>query len=211
MNCLLCERHSAAEPMPAEESRRYWRCGHCGLVWLDQSLRLKPAEEKGRYLLHENSVASDAYLSYLDRLAGPVTKQLARGARGLDFGCGPSEGMRALLEARGFCVESYDPYFFPRPELLNFRYDFVLCSEAAEHFYFPAEEFARLDSLLLPGGWFGLRTLLLPSPEKFADWHYRRDPTHVVFYAAESLRWIAQRWGWRLHSLDSPIAVFQKR
>lgn len=32
---------------------------------------------------------------------------------------------------------------------------------------------------------------------RFAAWHYRRDPTHVVFYRESAFRRIAERFGWR--------------
>lgn len=31
--------------------------------------------------------------------------------------------------------------------------------------------------------------------EDFAQWHYRRDPTHVVFYREETLRYVAAQRG----------------
>ena len=30
----------------------------------------------------------------------------------------------------------------------------------------------------------------------FANWHYRRDPTQVVFYREETFRHLAAIWGW---------------
>ena len=35
-----------------------------------------------------------------------------------------------------------------------------------------------------------------PDDARFAQWHYRKDPTHVVFYRAATFRWLAARHGW---------------
>jgi SAM-dependent methyltransferase len=116
--------------------------------------------------------------------------------------------MKALLEPEGFSVVSYDPYFFPRfPEG---PFDFILCSEAAEHFYAPAEEFARIDAILKPGGVLGVSSWLLPPLEKFEDWSYRRDKTHVGFFSETSVRWLARARGWEILALESPLWILRK-
>ncbi|MGZ3670286.1 MAG: class I SAM-dependent methyltransferase [Bdellovibrionota bacterium] len=149
-------------------------------------------------------------MAYLSRTALPVVEHVRSGARGLDFGCGPSEGMKALLSPQGFSVESYDPYFFPQESLLNIRYDFLLCCEAAEHFFSPKKEFETLARLVEAGGWLGVSSELAPSREEFPQWWYRRDPTHVVFYRRETVEWIARSGGWRIEKLESPLWLLQK-
>ena len=66
-----------------------------------------------------------------------------------------------------------------------------------EHFHDPYAEFARLDSLVRPGGILGLMTCFQTDDARFAAWHYRKDPTHVVFYREATMRFIARRFGWR--------------
>lgn len=149
-------------------------------------------------------------MAYLSRTALPVVEHLAPGAHGLDYGCGPTQGMTALLSPMGFSVESYDPFFFSDPGVLKNRYDFVLCSEAAEHFFSPRAEFEQLSTLVRRGGWLGVSSRLAVAQEKFADWWYRRDPTHVCFYAEETVHWIARKWGWRVERLEDPLWVLQK-
>jgi hypothetical protein len=150
-------------------------------------------------------------MTYLSRLALPIVENLPAGARGLDFGCGPVEGMKKLLFPLKFSVESYDPFFFPREELLNIRYDFVLCSEVAEHFFEPDREFARLSQLVKPGGWLGVSSELAPQDRSvFQNWWYRRDPTHVTFYSEATVLWIAKEGGWTLETLKNPIWLLKK-
>jgi SAM-dependent methyltransferase len=211
MKCPLCSLHEASLWCELSHPvRRYLQCASCKLVWLEEGLRLNVADEEARYRTHENDPAAPEYMAYLSRTALPVVDKLSPGAHGLDFGCGPTTGMEALLSARGFRVCSYDPIFFPHDELLNNRYDFALCCEAAEHFYSPALEFDRLARLVKPGGWLAVSSCLVVPREKFAQWWYRRDPTHVCFYSAETVEWIAGRWGWRVEELKDPLWLLQR-
>jgi SAM-dependent methyltransferase len=110
----------------------------------------------------------------------------------------------------GSSVESYDPFFAPDNKLLQHEYDFVVCIEVAEHFFWPAKEFQSLYRLLKPGGWLALMTKLLTGDQSLQSWWYAKDPTHVSLYSRASLDWIEKRWGWRLHSSSEEIHLFQK-
>ncbi len=210
MQCPLCLVTKNQESLVVEQ-RQYWACAQCSLVWLDKNAHLEIAAEKSRYLEHQNDIENPVYLNYLDRLASAIRPLVRPSGKGLDFGCGPTEGMKALLTPQGFVVDSYDPIFFPAHELLKNRYDFVLCSEAAEHFFSPRLEFERLASLLSSGGWLGVSSQLLRSRAAFPQWSYRRDPTHVCFYSEATVAWIATHLGWEIQHLASPIWVLRKK
>lgn len=94
--------------------------------------------------------------------------------------------------------------------MLERRYDFVTCSETAEHFHDPAAEFRRFDALLKPGGWLGLMTGMLLEGIDFDAWHYRRDPTHVVFYQRATMRYLAQLYGWRCEFPSQDVALMRQ-
>ena len=101
-----------------------------------------------------------------------------------------------MLREAGHDVALYDPFFATDASPLSDIHDFVTCTEAAEHFHHPAQDFARLRDLVRPGGWLAMMTCFQTVDARFADWHYRKDPTHVVFYRAETFRKIAREWGW---------------
>ena len=132
------------------------------------------------------------------------------GARGLDYGSGPGPTLSLMLEEEGYPTETYDPFFSPNAAVLEQRYDFLTCSETAEHFYEPAIEFEQLVKLLLPEGHLALMTLLLQDISRFSDWWYRRDPTHVCFYQPSTIRWIAQRWNLRIAHMTERVVIMQK-
>jgi hypothetical protein len=207
--CPLC-----AAPAPPEfalrEGRRYLRCSRCSLTFLDPAFRLGPAAERARYETHNNAPDDPGYRAFLARLAVPLLKRLSPGARGLDFGSGPGPTLSGMLSEAGFPTRIWDPFFAPDHSALEERYDFVTCSETAEHFHRPGDEFRRLDGLLRPGGWLGVMTGVLHPEQDFGTWWYVRDPTHVAFYAPATLQWIAERHRWTLEVVAPSVILFQK-
>lgn len=194
MACPVC-RASHAEPFLQVEGRDYWRCPRCVARFLDPRQHPSPAQELSEYRKHHNDSADAGYRRFLSRLTEPLLERLPAGSQGLDYGCGPGPVLAAMLREQGHQVALYDPFFQPDPAPLQERYDFITCTETAEHFHRPAEELDRLSALLRPGGWLGLMTCFQTDDSRFADWHYRRDPTHVVFYREETLRYLAAERG----------------
>lgn len=192
--CPLC-----AEPQTLafhrDQRRPYRRCSRCLLVFVPVAHHLSPEEERGHYLNHENSPDDTAYRRFLARLEGPLSRRLSRPCTGLDFGCGPGPTLSAMLEERGHEVVLYDPYFAPDPSALGRCYDFITATEVIEHLSRPGKVLDLLWSRLKPGGWLGLMTSLLDEDTAFDGWYYKNDPTHVSFFARESLLWLGQRWG----------------
>ncbi|MEM9442243.1 MAG: methyltransferase domain-containing protein, partial [Pseudomonadota bacterium] len=86
----------------------------------------------------------------------------------------------------------------------------VTLSEVAEHFFEPASEFDRLGALLKPGGWLGVMTSFQTDDGRFRHWHYRRDPTHVVFYRARTFEVLAEQRGWLLEIPSKDVALLRK-
>lgn len=207
--CRLCGAAVVAF-LSAPDGRNYQRCPRCAVTQLDARQLPLPAEEHAHYRLHQNDPADPDYRRFVARLAVPLGDQLAPRAEGLDFGCGPGSALAALLREAGHGITLYDPLFAPHSEALARDYDFVACSEVAEHLHDPAAEFARLDRLLRPGGWLAVMTCFQVDDGAFAGWHYRRDPTHVVFYREESFAWLAGHLGWRLEIPARNVVLLQK-
>lgn len=214
MICPLCEHHGAgffAERTEAAFGRReYRRCPNCLLVFVPAAYHLSLPEERAHYDQHENDPADERYLAFLDRLAGPLAERLPEGASGLDFGCGPGPAMDRLFHPKGFELAYYDPFYAPDEMLLTRSWDFITASEVIEHLRAPRESFRQLDRLLVPGGVLGVMTEFL-TDQDFGEWWYPRDPTHINFYAPDTLRWIAH---WLGHDLEIPgpgVALLAKR
>ena len=101
-------------------------------------------------------------------------------------------------------------FFFPDKNSLKKTYDFIVCSEAAEHFHQPAKEFKKFNSLLNENGWIGIMTNFQTENARFKNWHYRRDPTHVVFYRKETFEVIGKQFRWAAYFPSRNVVIFQK-
>jgi hypothetical protein len=190
------------------DKTRYARCGECDLISLDPSRRPLPLDEVVRYTKHRNTAGDDGYRRFLSRLSDHVGVRLGAGARGLDFGCGPSTVLADMLAEAGYRTARYDPVFEPHGDLLCRRYDFVVCSEVVEHFHHPTSAFALLGQLVGGGGLLGVMTRFHRPDIPFETWWYRRDQTHVCFYSELTMHWIATHHGWTLEIPEADIALF---
>ncbi len=206
--CSLC---SSATTLLAElEGRPYWRCGTCALTQLDSTAWLGADAERAVYQNHENDVDDPGYRRFLSKLADPLLTRLSPGSQGLDYGCGPGPALAAMLQDAGHQVALFDPFFFDAPAALERSYDFITCTETAEHFHRPRSEFARLNALLRPGGWLAVMTCFQTDDARFKSWHYRRDPTHVVFYREQTMRHLADLHGWSCDIPAKDVVLFHK-
>jgi cyclopropane fatty-acyl-phospholipid synthase-like methyltransferase len=140
----------------------------------------------------------------------PFLTLLKPSEQGLDFGCGQGPALAAMLRGHGFSMTLYDPFFYPDESALLAQYDFITCTETAEHFHDPFAEFDKLDSLLKPHGRLGVMTCFLKQGSNFETWHYRRDPTHVVFYCETSFKVIAAQRGWQCQIPAKDIVLLSK-
>lgn len=193
-----------------DTARSYSRCHECGARFLGPAHRPDARSERTHYDLHENDVADSGYRRFLSRLAYPLLERLPPCQKGLDFGCGPGPALAAMLEEAGHAVALYDPFYAPDTDVLERKYDFITCTEVAEHFHNPAGEFDRLDTLLKPGGWLAIMTCFQTDDARFARWHYRNDPTHVVFYKEETMHWLARHHCWQCEIPAKDIALMRK-
>jgi SAM-dependent methyltransferase len=207
--CPLCAGRRI-ERFANVQQRDYWRCSVCALRYLDPAQRPDAETQRAEYLLHRNTPVDTGYRRFLSRLTGPLLERLHPGCEGLDYGCGPGPALAAMLGEAGHRLALYDPFFRDDTAALTRRYDFVTCTEVVEHFHDPAGEFAPLDGLLRPGGWLAVMTCFQTDDARFAGWHYRRDPTHVAFYRAETFDWLARRHDWRCEIPVKDVALLHK-
>jgi SAM-dependent methyltransferase len=207
--CPVCEQQET-EVFITLSGRDYWRSAVCEARFLDPAARLDARAEHACYLHHQNDIHDPAYRRFVSKLAEPLSARLPVPSEGLDYGCGPGPVLGAILSEQGHRIAYYDPFFASDPAVLERSYDFVICSEVAEHFHHPASEFRRLGALLRPGGWLGIMTCFQTDDERFATWHYTKDPTHVVFYREATLHWLAGSAGWRCTIPCKDVALMQR-
>jgi SAM-dependent methyltransferase len=207
--CPVCQA-AGCTPFLRVEAKDYWRCPACEATFMDSAHWPSRAAEHAEYRLHRNDLHDPRYRGWLSRLAVPLLERLPAGSSGLDYGCGPGPALATMLVEAGHRMAVYDPLFFDEPALLDATYDFITCTEVVEHFHRAFEAFTRLDQLLKPGGWLAVMTTFQTDDAAFARWHYRRDPTHVVFYRQATLRHIASRHRWRCEFPGANVALMNK-
>jgi len=209
VDCPVCGARRSKH-LARIEHRDYWRCENCEARFLDPRQWPSRRDEYAHYLHHENDLDDPRYRRFLSKLADPLLDRLAPGLHGLDFGCGPGPALAAMMREAGHRIALYDPFFHPDTASLRQTYDFIVCTETAEHFHRPAREFERFDRLLRRGGWLGILTCFQNDDAGFVDWHYRRDPTHVVFYREFTMRTIAAQFGWTCEIPVKDVALMRK-
>ncbi len=190
--CPLC-----ADPSTAlyhrDRRRDYYQCATCKLVFVPPEQHLSAAAEKAEYDKHQNSPHDTGYRRFLGRLFTPLLAKLTPPGRGLDFGSGPGPTLSVMFAEQGFQVAIYDPFYAPDNAVLSRTFDFITATEVVEHLSQPGRVLSKLVGQLAPGGYLGLMTKRVSTPEAFSRWHYISDPTHVSFFSETTFRWWAHK------------------
>lgn len=193
-----------------DRRREYDRCRTCRLVFVPPRYYLSRQEEKAEYDRHQNRPDDPGYRQFLSRLFLPLQERLRPGSQGLDFGSGPGPTLSVILTEAGHKVALYDPFYAHDPTVLTHRYDFITASEVVEHLHHPGPQLDHLYRLLRPCGLLGIMTKRVLDRAKFADWHYKNDPTHVCFFSEATFVWLAERWNAHLDIVAPDVVLIRK-
>ncbi len=205
MICPLCNNPNTQQ---RELSTQFYNCLNCSTVFRSAEFFLTSEKERERYLLHENDVEDKGYQQFVSPVVREVQQSFTPNSLGLDYGAGTGPVAAKLLEENGYQLNLWDPFFHKNESVLHTTYDYIICCEVIEHFYYPREEFTKLKDLLSPTGKLFCMTELLPKKTPFENWHYKNDKTHVLFYSEESLRYVQREFGFSALKVDGRLAVF---
>ena len=106
MICNIC-RSDSASSFKTLDNKTYWSCNVCECKYLDKSYFIDSAEEKQRYLEHNNEIKDEQYRAFLSRLSDLLKEKIYPGSNGLDFGCGSGPALADMLIQDGFAVALY--------------------------------------------------------------------------------------------------------
>ncbi len=207
--CPLC-KSAAIEPYHKDAVRSYLRCTSCQLISVPSRYWLSLDEERATYDLHENDPNDQGYRRFLSRVADPILERIEPNSDGIDFGCGPGPTLSLMLEEQGHTMSLYDIYYHPNREVLAKSYDFMTATEVIEHLYAPNTVWQQWLNLVKPGGWIGLMTKMVIDIEAFAKWHYKNDPTHVVFFSRKTFQFLAERDQLELEFIGNDVILLRK-
>jgi SAM-dependent methyltransferase len=206
MECPLCQRSTCDQGLL---SPQFYNCNTCGTIFRHSSHYLSSEKEKERYLLHNNDVEATNYQAFVIPIINEVCRSFESKSNGLDFGAGTGPVVSKLLMDKGYQMSLWDPFFHQDESVLKHRYDFIVCCETIEHFHNPLKEFELMLTLLKPDGKLCCMSELLPKDMSFNDWYYKNDPTHVVFYSEENLKWIKENVGFSEVRIDGRLIVLE--
>lgn len=192
------------------DGKTYRSCTVCQARFVTPEYYPTPAQEKSHYNLHENDVSDPRYRAFLSKLVKPLLEKLDGRKDILDYGAGPGPALADILQQAGHNVTIYDPFYAADRSVLERTYDVITCSEVAEHFHNPSLEFQKFDQRLRPGGWLAVMTCFQTDDAHFAAWHYRKDPTHVVFYRAGTFKHLAHHYSWTCEIPQKDVVLMQK-
>jgi len=206
--CPLCQ--SSDISFYFQDKRDYFQCSVCSLVFVPPDQLLSLAEEKQVYDQHENSPDDTGYRHFLNRIFVPMSQSAKPYSHGLDFGSGPGPTLSIMFAEAGHSMTIYDPFYAPDKQCFQQNYDFISASEVVEHLHQPGEELNRLWSCLKSGGILGIMTKRVIDQPAFANWHYKKDPSHVCFFSLETFQWLAQQWQAELIVAGKDVVLFKK-
>jgi len=207
-DCRLCNTLSPI--FHITEDRYYFKCPNCDGIFISKQFLPDESVEFDRYEKHDNDVFDPKYREFVSPITNKVQTTFSNNQKGLDFGSGPGPVITTVLREKGYTVETYDPYFDDRSEVLKTKYDYVFCCEVVEHFHDPSREFQKLQSLVKPNGSLLIMTNQYTSEIDFENWYYRRDPTHVFFYQKSTFYWIKETFRFKSLEFQDRLTILDK-
>lgn len=209
MLCPLCHSELSVRLSHKQVTCEIFHCLECDLISKDPGQHWNWDQQKDRYDQHNNDIENPGYVEFFEQLMRPLRPHLIGMSRSLDWGAGPGDQpvLSQLLRREGLAVDLYDPIY--QPEKPSGPYDVITSTEVLEHFQNPRDSLTDILVRLRSGGIFAGLTQFHEGPEKFSDWWYVKDPTHVVFYSATTMNWIARNWDLEVLVLKSPVFIFR--
>jgi len=197
--CKIC---SNSTDYVSVKDKKYHICKNCGFISLDKKYFLSEKQEKERYLKHENSLQNKGYVDFLNNfIEKAVIPKKPKTI--LDFGSGPNPVLKELLRKKCFEVYTYDYYFDKNEKYKTTKYDMIVSVEVLEHLKEPLKTLKELKKLLNKKGTIAIMTSFHQNNiEKFKDWWYITDPTHISFFSIKTMENIAKELNMQSKIID---------
>ncbi len=204
--CRLC--NSSSELFFRSEIQLFYKCTTCAGIFTDTSYLPNDSTEIERYESHNNDTNDPRYQKFVSPITNAIAANFEHEHYGLDFGSGTGPVITKVMREKGYQIDTYDPFFDNRPEILHNKYDYIACCEVIEHFHEPRKEFTQLHKLLNKGGKLFIMTDPYNEEIDFKKWYYKNDPTHVFFYQKETFEWIRREFAFTDCSITGRMITF---
>ncbi len=195
MKCHICDK--TCDTFFHEKTKIiYYYCRECEYIFKSHENHQDFFTQKERYNLHENDENDEGYQAYFKRFLDFTLPLVGKPETALDFGCGKSSLLASLLEKEGIICDYYDPIYHPDTLYNSKKYELIVSTEVFEHLHQPREVFLSLLERLEEDGYLALQTQFHPNDvEAFKKWYYHQDPTHIVFFTAQTFRVLCEMYG----------------
>lgn len=211
INCIICGSNTTV----IEDKQlkvTYSHCEMCDFIYKNKEYQINAVDEKKEYSNHFNSFESPGYVKMFEDLISGYIRPLNITGKGLEFGSGPGPVLFELLKREKINMFQYDPYYHNKLEYLDHSYDLITTTEVAEHLNNPLKEFELLSELLIEDGYLVVMTSFRTMDiEKFLDWWYRRDKTHISFYTEKTLNYIAKKYNLKVVNTNHKNIIVLKK
>lgn len=195
MNCHICDKDTESF-VHEKTDTTYYHCKVCEYIFKSPECHQDFDSQKERYNLHTNNEEDEGYKAYFQRFLDFILPLVDKPDLALDFGCGRSVLLASLLEKEGIVCDYYDPIYHPDTLNDNKQYELIVSTEVFEHLHQPRDVFESLLVRLKKGGFLALQTQFHPhNIEAFKKWYYHQDPTHIVFFTAQTFKALCESFG----------------
>jgi len=209
--CPLCLSEAKWYCDYFNEVVEFFRCKNCSSIFKSPDYFPDIKFEKERYETHNNDIYDKRYQKFVSPITNKIKEDFKNTSLGLDYGCGTGPVATYVLEKEGYKLKLYDPFFHPHESVLKENYDFIICCEVMEHFFYPEKEFKKLRGLLKTNSKLYCKTKMISEEmtvNDFKEWHYKNDPTHVFFYTSMSLDKICEIAGFKSVNFNDNLIIF---
>jgi len=178
----------------------FHECKTCEVIYKDDRHKISLDDEYKVYENHQNTLDNEGYVKFLSDFIDQTVIPYKKCGDLLDFGSGPSPVLSYILKRQYmFHVSIYDIFYAKGVNVFNKTYDVITSTEVFEHLSNPNETFVKLKKSLKDGGILAVMTLFHPNNlDKFNDWFYIRDPSHITFYTPKTFKVLAKKHGFEV-------------
>jgi len=209
--CKLCSSTSIDIIEDVKMDNIYYNCKDCDFIF---SLKLPTIlQEEKQYSHHNNSLENSGYVQMFENFIDFAIEPYADKSKPmLDYGSGPEPVLSQLLQKRNFDIQAYDPIYKKDESWRANKFSTIVSTEVFEHLHTPYETILQLIATLEDESILSFQTMFHPKDkDKFLNWWYRRDPTHVGFFSQTTLEKMQDIFKLKLLKFDDKnIAVFRK-
>ncbi len=188
---MLCRICNTSSNQYYKDSRVFYKCPQCSLIFTEHSLDKEGQEEhyKGQW---KNS-SKEHVVALADNLLTIINKYKKH--KLLDFGSG-SGSLTDEFTSRGIDTTPYEPMIHGNLKEQNYqdKFDAVIATEVIEHLPNLWNELKNIMEVLTHDGIAIFTTLMtnafVDTPNEqfaFRKWWYKDDLTHVSFFCNRSL------------------------